>query len=87
MQLDITPETERVIQEELDKGQFQSVEALIVAGVQALREQSQSRDRAAPSSKGKEKAREFVKWAKNHPPAQPLSDQAMSRASLNPDRW
>lgn len=34
----------------------------------------------------KAKAREFVEWAKDHPYTPPLSDEAISRASLNPDR-
>lgn len=36
---------------------------------------------------GKEKARAFVDWAKDHPDTPPLSDEAISRANLNPDRW
>ena len=46
---------------------------------------------ASPSSPARksatDKAREFVEWAKNHPFTPPLSDEAISRASLNPDRW
>lgn len=42
---------------------------------------------AARHRKGIETAREFVEWAKSHPDTPPLSDEAVSRASLNPDRW
>jgi hypothetical protein len=44
------------------------------------------REEAAGVTDGKERAREFVKWAKSHPDTPPLSDEAISRASLNPDR-
>jgi predicted transcriptional regulator len=36
---------------------------------------------------GKEKARAFAQWAKSHRDTPPLSDEAIGRASLNPDRW
>jgi hypothetical protein len=34
-----------------------------------------------------EKARAFVQWAKSHRDTPPLSDDAVSRASLYPDSW
>jgi hypothetical protein len=36
---------------------------------------------------GEEKARAFVQWAKSHRDTPPLSDEAISRASMYPDRW
>lgn len=36
---------------------------------------------------GEEKARAFVQWAKSHRYTPPLSDEAISRASMYPDRW
>lgn len=85
MSIDINPETERVVREELGQGHFRSVDELILFGVQAWREhklpQAQSR------ANGRDKAAEFVAWAKSHPLSPPLSDEAVSRASLNPDRW
>jgi hypothetical protein len=35
---------------------------------------------------GKEKAQAFIAWAKAHRPTKPLSDEAISRTTLNPDR-
>jgi len=35
---------------------------------------------------GKEKAQAFVAWATGHRPTKPLSDEAVSRATLYPDR-
>lgn len=42
---------------------------------------------AVPASSGKEKARAFVEWADSFPDTPPLSDEAISRASMYPDRW
>ena len=38
MHIDIAPETERLVREELGSGHFRSVDELIKAGVEALRE-------------------------------------------------
>ena len=38
MNIEINPETERVVREELRQGHFQSVDDLILSGVQAWRE-------------------------------------------------
>lgn len=40
MQIDIAPETERLVREEISNGHFRSVDELIKAGVEALREKS-----------------------------------------------
>jgi hypothetical protein len=41
----------------------------------------------ATGTSGEEKARAFVQWAKSHRDTPPLSDEAVSRASMYPDRW
>ncbi len=95
MNLDITPETERIVLEELRSGHFRSVDDLIVSSVEAWREHNMSEDQvgsptlsqAPRAGNGKDKAREFVAWAKSHRDTPPLSDESISRASLNPDRW
>jgi hypothetical protein len=91
MTIDIKPETERVVREELRDGHFRSVDELILSGVQAWRERNLARawsGTGATASTGRsEKAREFVEWARSHPVTPPLSDEAISRANLNPDRW
>ena len=84
MNIDIAPETERIVREELSSGHFKSVDELILSNVQAWRERNLTpppRARAA----GIYKAREFVGWAESHPNTPPLSDEAARRASLNPD--
>jgi hypothetical protein len=35
---------------------------------------------------GKDKAQAFVVWAKSHRPTLPLSDEAISRSTMYPDR-
>lgn len=42
---------------------------------------------AKSNSTGEEKAREFLAWAESFPDTPPLSDEAISRASMYPDRW
>ena len=39
-----------------------------------------------PPLTGKEKAQAFVAWAKGHRPTKPISEEAISRATLYPDR-
>jgi len=41
----------------------------------------------ATGTSGEEKARAFVHWARSHRDTPPLSDEAISRASMYPDRW
>jgi Arc/MetJ-type ribon-helix-helix transcriptional regulator len=40
MQIDIAAETERLVREEISNGHFRSVDELITAGVEALREKN-----------------------------------------------
>ena len=47
MTVELKPETERLVQEELQSGHVQTVDELIVHGVQALRERS----KVAPAAK------------------------------------
>jgi hypothetical protein len=41
---------------------------------------------AAAQRSGKENAQAFVVWAKSHRLTKPLSDEAISRATMYPDR-
>jgi len=40
----------------------------------------------APKTDGKRKARELTEWARSHRDTPPLSDEAISRAGMYPDR-
>jgi hypothetical protein len=51
----------------------------------ALREASRASSRAA--STANERAEAFLEWADSVPDTPPLSDEAISRASMYPDRW
>lgn len=80
------PEVESMIQQRLQTGTFASPEDVIL---DALCSSESGRPTAAymPVKSGEEKASAFVQWAKSHRDTPPLSDDAISRASLNPDRW
>ena len=86
MHIDVAPETERLVREEIRRGHVRSVDEIITAGVQALRERHSRSAGPAKSPSGREKAQAFVQWAKDHPHTPPLSDEAISRAGMNPDR-
>jgi hypothetical protein len=87
MLIEIAPETERLVREEISLGHVRSADDLIKAGVKAVREKNATPSYAAMSKlTGEEKAREFLRWAKSHRDTPPLSDEALSRASMNPDR-
>jgi Arc/MetJ-type ribon-helix-helix transcriptional regulator len=86
MKIDIAPETERIVREELSSGHFKSVDELILSGVQAWRERNLTRPHRVRAA-GIDKAHAFVAWAKSHPATPPLSDEAVSRASLNLDAY
>ncbi len=40
-----------------------------------------------PALSGPDKARAFIEWADSFPDTPPLSDEAISRETMNPDRW
>jgi Arc/MetJ-type ribon-helix-helix transcriptional regulator len=87
MSIDVSPETERLVREEPRSGHFQSVDDLIIFGVRAWHERNRQTGIADESGGGKHTALMFVEWARSHRETPPLSDEAVSRASLNPDRW
>jgi hypothetical protein len=82
MKINIAPETERIVREELSNGHFKSVDELMLSSVQAWRERNPAPPYRACMA-GVDKAREFVAWAKSHPATPPLSDEAVSRAGLS----
>ena len=51
MSIDINPETERLVREEISSGHFRSVDDLIVSGVHAWREKHSSTAALAPAPK------------------------------------
>ena len=53
MTVELKPETERLVQEELQRGNFHSVDEVIVQGVYALREKSKVKQSASPHDKAR----------------------------------
>ncbi|HXP83784.1 MAG TPA: hypothetical protein VN841_03655 [Bryobacteraceae bacterium] len=61
MRVELKPETERLVQEELRSGHVQTVDELIVHGVQALREKSKAAKAAtAPPRKPRKNLADFL---------------------------
>lgn len=93
MNLEVTPETVRFLLEELRNGHFDSLDDLILSSVRALHERSLSmagmprKAVRGSSAYDRERADRFAEWAKDHPDTPALSNQAISRDSLTPDRW
>jgi hypothetical protein len=80
------PEVEALIQQRLQTGSFASPEDVILDALRSSEARSLGVAHG-PTKNGDEKAKDFVEWAKSHRETPPLSDEAVSRASLNPDRW
>jgi hypothetical protein len=73
-------ELESLLQERLRTGNFANVEDMLLHVLKAGSE-------GAVSASTGEKAREFEAWVNSFPDTPPLSDEAISRESLYPDRW
>jgi Arc/MetJ-type ribon-helix-helix transcriptional regulator len=58
--VELKPETERLVQEEILRGRFQSVDEVIVQGVYALREKSTGALPAAPPRKPRKNLADFL---------------------------
>jgi hypothetical protein len=83
MTIELKPEQERILQEAIRKGRFQSVEQALDQALHSI----------VPSEGGKptlssaERAAAFRSWAENHPLTTPvLSDEAISRETIYSDR-
>lgn len=59
MSIDVNPETERLVREEIRSGHFRSVDELIVSGVHAWREKNKST--AAPATAPKKSLLQFFR--------------------------
>ena len=60
MTVELKPETERLVQEELRSGHVQTVGELIVHRVQALREKSKAQAAALPARKPRKNLADFL---------------------------
>lgn len=55
--------------------------------LQELASREALRQAAKPDVTGEERVKAFLEWADSFPDTPPLSDEALSRASMYPDRW
>ncbi len=86
MTIDITPETERVIREAPRSGHFRSIDELIQSSIQVWREHDLPPKSVTNRTTGKEKRGNSSSEQKSRSDTPPLSDEAISRASLHPNR-
>jgi Arc/MetJ-type ribon-helix-helix transcriptional regulator len=83
MTIELKPEQERILQEALRQGRFQSVEQALDEALHSLAPSSEARVVRSPS----ERAAAFRAWAESHPRTTPvLSDEAISRETIYSDR-
>jgi hypothetical protein len=78
------PELEQRVRLQIQSGQFGDVDELLTKALDALEQATATP--SPPKTTGEEKARAFVHWAQSHRYTPPLSDEAISRASLYPGR-
>jgi hypothetical protein len=76
------PEVEEMIRQRLERGGFMDAEDVVLQALRASEPPS-----GEQYATGEEKARAFVEWATGHRHTPPLPDEAVSRASMYPDRW
>ena len=74
MNIRLTPEQEKLIQDELKSGHFRTVEEVIAEALQALREKEQAAGTATPNGAQGEAVREMLAFVeKNRTPLDGLS--------------
>ena len=67
MNVHLTPEQQKIIEEELNAGHFRTVEEVIAVALQFLRERKESASSSAPNGAQREAVREMLAYVeKNH---------------------
>jgi hypothetical protein len=83
MTIELKPEQERILQEALRQGRFQSVEQALDEALHSIAVSSGGSPALSPS----ERAAAYRAWAASHPRTTPvLSDEAISRESIYTNR-
>ena len=83
MTIELKPEQERILQEALRKGRFQSIEQALDEALHSIVPSESGR----PTLSSAERAAAFRSWAESHPRTTPvLSDEAISRETIYSDR-
>jgi len=83
MTIQLKPEQERILQEALRQGRFQSVEQALDEALHSIVPSGG----ASPTLSPAERAAAFRSWAGSHPRNTPvLSDKAISRETIYSDR-
>jgi len=66
MNIRLTPEQEKIIQDELKSGHFRTVEEVIAEALQALREKEKSAGAATPNGAQREAVREMLAFVEKN---------------------
>jgi putative addiction module CopG family antidote len=66
MNINLTPEQEKIVKDELKSGHFQSVEEVIGEALQVLREKEQSSSVRAPNGAEREAVREMLEFVEKN---------------------
>src|SRR5580692_10782667 len=83
MVIELKPEQERILQEALRQGRFQSVEQALEEAIQSIVPGRNTQPALSPA----ERAAAFRLWAESHPHTTPvLSEEAIRRESIYSDR-
>jgi hypothetical protein len=83
MTIELKPEQERILQEALRQGRFQTVEQALDEALHSIEPSGAVKPALSPA----ERAAAFRSWAESHPRNAPLlSDQAISRETIYSDR-
>jgi hypothetical protein len=83
MTIELKPEQERILQEALRQGRFQSVEQALDEALHSIEPSGAVKPTLSPA----ERAAAYRSWAASHPRNTPvLSDQAISRETIYSDR-
>jgi Arc/MetJ-type ribon-helix-helix transcriptional regulator len=66
MKINLTPEQEKIVKEELESGHFRTIEELVGEALQALREKEQSSGASVPNGAQRQAVREMLAFVENN---------------------
>lgn len=66
MNIDLTPEEEKIVKDELKAGRFRTVEEVIAGALQALRRKKRSSSASAPNGKRHEAVRDMLAFVEKN---------------------
>ena len=88
MTIQLKPEQEQIVGQAIQEGLIANAADIVDVGIDAIRQRLKSRPNEpdAPVLSARDWEREFDTWIESFPDTAPLSDEALSRENLYPDR-